>query len=397
MKTIGKQISEARHKKQLSVKQLSESTKIRPQIIQAIERDDYSIMPEVYMRSFIRTICQLLEISIETPTKTDTDNIHKKTDSINEEKIGREKVKDNLSNKEKKQESVKKNEKVISDDIINKSAELENNSDDTLKKENERRIKTFDDTDEEYNVTSKIAQLSGEGYDKKQNKNFSEIFKKKKVNSGINPNTINYLIYATVALSLIIIIYFTFFYESAPFAGKVSKNIPAPTQDTAEVEKNNLFDFFSSSDSLTLTARARDTAWLKIQVDGKTSEELLMLPGMERRWSALEHFTINQGNVGAIVFIRNGEQLPNFGKRGTVVRNVRITREEVLANAPWQDDPSTRFGAVKEVPREIRRYNRRDTVNQRTQPRLIEPSRIEPERPNLLQERRPQEQTQPEE
>ena len=45
--------------------------------------------------------------------------------------------------------------------------------------------------------------------------------------------------------------------------------------------------------------------------------------------SANEYFIITQGNVGAVQFKRNGKLLEPFGARGSVVKNIKITKDEV--------------------------------------------------------------------
>ena len=72
-------------------------------------------------------------------------------------------------------------------------------------------------------------------------------------------------------------------------------------------------------------------------MDGQRSEQLILTPDNPRRWSAQKIFTLTVGNAGAIVFKRNGEQLPPLGKKGSVVRMVKITGDYVTTSAnPWQ-------------------------------------------------------------
>lgn len=68
MENLGKKIKDARMKLNLSVKELSEKTKVRQFVIEAIEKEDFSIMPEVYIKSFVKTLCTYLKIEIEAFT-----------------------------------------------------------------------------------------------------------------------------------------------------------------------------------------------------------------------------------------------------------------------------------------------------------------------------------------
>jgi hypothetical protein len=86
-------------------------------------------------------------------------------------------------------------------------------------------------------------------------------------------------------------------------------------------------------DSLILTAIARDTAELTVTMDGVRYQKFIIFPETEYRWSAMKRFTVsNIFNAGAIQFSRNGTQLPIYGRRGEVLRELVITRTEVTAS-----------------------------------------------------------------
>ncbi|MFM8771236.1 MAG: helix-turn-helix domain-containing protein [Candidatus Kapaibacterium sp.] len=89
----------------------------------------------------------------------------------------------------------------------------------------------------------------------------------------------------------------------------------------------------SEQDSLILTAITTDTAELTITMDGERSSKYVVLPGNDYRWSAMKRFTIsNIFNAGAIQFSRDGKPLPIYGKRGEVLRELVISRTEVVAS-----------------------------------------------------------------
>lgn len=67
MNDIGKKIKEARLAQKLTIKELSDKTKIRAYVIEAIEREDYSVMPDVYLKSFIKHLTQFLKIKYTEP------------------------------------------------------------------------------------------------------------------------------------------------------------------------------------------------------------------------------------------------------------------------------------------------------------------------------------------
>ncbi len=86
-------------------------------------------------------------------------------------------------------------------------------------------------------------------------------------------------------------------------------------------------------DSMVLTALASDTSWLTITMDAMRTQQIVMLPGQEQRWSAMREFKVALGNAGALTFSRNGITLPPLGKKGEAVRSVVITRNDVISSA----------------------------------------------------------------
>jgi hypothetical protein len=77
-------------------------------------------------------------------------------------------------------------------------------------------------------------------------------------------------------------------------------------------------------DSLTLVASVSDTCWISISADSLPSHEYTFHPGNRASWKARSFFTVTMGNAGGIAFSLNGAKLEPLGRRGAVVRNVRL-------------------------------------------------------------------------
>ena len=88
------------------------------------------------------------------------------------------------------------------------------------------------------------------------------------------------------------------------------------------------------TDSLILTAITSDKVWMSMIIDGKRTEEYLLPPNSKYSWTAKEKFSLTIGNAGGVQFTMNGVQLESFGKTGSVVRNVILTRETLQSHAP---------------------------------------------------------------
>eukprot|EP01107_Rhizomastix_libera_P005024 TRINITY_DN18215_c0_g1_i1.p1 TRINITY_DN18215_c0_g1~~TRINITY_DN18215_c0_g1_i1.p1 ORF type:complete len:345 (+),score=-36.57 TRINITY_DN18215_c0_g1_i1:77-1111(+) len=337
MENLAKKLKSSRQGKGLSVEQVSAATKIRPHLIEAIEECDFSLMPFVYMKSFIITYAEYLNIP------------YSDSDLVAPGKKSKKNSDENNDKKEKKQVNFDENGIELSEPIKEQN----------IKKEDGKRKKTI--------LTSKISTDSTD---------YSEIFKNKKIKSGIHPGLVHYLIYGGVALLLILILYFVFLYDSGNSRADYGKTNSGKS-DTV-VADNGLLNYFKQSDSLTLVARAFDTAWVKLDIDGKESDEIVLHKGMEKKWSASNYFVLSQGSIGAVEFYRNGEKLPLFGKQGSVAKNIKITKDKISNISPWQGDSNRQFSSVNVQAPATKRYKKKTETNTAPNPilRTIEPSPI---------------------
>ncbi|MFA7627162.1 MAG: helix-turn-helix domain-containing protein [Candidatus Kapaibacterium sp.] len=278
MNDIGKNIKEARQKLNLSVKDLSDKTKVRQFVIESIEKGDYSIMPDVYIRSFIKTLTSYLKIDYT-----------------------------GLPESEKKAKI--QTSKSFDDEKITSSTQVKPDSSESSKLNKFDFMKREDKVDEHY----------------------SSIFKKKKISTDKRYIYINYTIYIILFLAIASAIYFALSsINKSPSKLDNSEVITDTDTVSLDSEENSLFSYFEKPDSLRLRAKASDTVWIRVLSDGKTVNESLLRPGMEESWAAEEFFIVDLGNVGGADLYRNDEKLPLFGRAGTVVKNVKITKTEVL-------------------------------------------------------------------
>ncbi|PKL84669.1 MAG: hypothetical protein CVV22_11800 [Ignavibacteriae bacterium HGW-Ignavibacteriae-1] len=305
MRNIGKQISDARRKQNLSIKDLSERTKIRTHIIEAIEAENYSVMPEVYMNSFLKTLATTLKIDIS------------------------------------KAELVKEAQIAPNQETVNaKTPEFKESAPIAAKPKP--------------HVAPEIAD-------------FAEIFKKRNIQRRDKKVYYNYALISLLGIIVLAAIYFTI---TSLYGNGARHNTDfIQNADTAVVtgeKPSSLFSYFEKSDSLVLTAKAKDSAWIRLLIDGKQIIEILMRPGNEETWSASKYFVLDQGNAGAIQFYRNNQLLPAFGKRGSVVKNIKITMTEIINPMDFKDTTLTRKATRTKAP---------DTVEKK--PKIIEESKID--------------------
>lgn len=157
----------------------------------------------------------------------------------------------------------------------------------------------------------------------------------------------------------------------------VYKSVSSPTADTTlpdssvvEVDGSSAISDaqLAAQDSIILTATVRDTAWLNITMDGNRSQQIIVVPGEEYRWSSMNSFVLSIGNAGAITLYRNGKELPALGKAGQVIRAVTITRKDITTSSSSFQE-STRIPPAVPTPSTQQQGTRnqgRVTTSQRT-------------------------------
>jgi len=171
---------------------------------------------------------------------------------------------------------------------------------------------------------------------------------KGKISKSKQMNLIAYVIYSALGLALISLIYFSFFYsgsEQQTFKGEVGNII-----DTTVIKSDKNADRQTAADTVILDARGIDSSWLRVNIDGVESEQILIEPGFEKTWNAKSFVILTIGKEGAIEFKRNGLVLPPFGPKGSVIRNVKITKDQIISSsAPWipQKDSLVRKPVLK--------------------------------------------------
>jgi hypothetical protein len=184
------------------------------------------------------------------------------------------------------------------------------------------------------------------------------------------------LIYSALGLTIVALIYITFFMdgsEKRKFSGE--KETPGPDTAVIKNQGKSVDMNLNSQDSFLLEAVGKDTAWIRIIIDGQKMDQFTIYPEMEKKWSAKEYFLLSIGNEGAVIFKRNGVQLPQFGTKGTIIRNIKITREKTdIPSSPWSGKPDSTY---------IRKPRVKKVEEKKPIMRLIDPSPINNQKPKI--------------
>jgi len=353
--------------------------------IERIDAVENRSIEEGFVDSQLKNVFTNQEIKLET-----TDNFDDKNDDKN---LGYDDSSEGFTVKEKNIFSDKNSKSKDSGNKDNSKDISDNNSDNSG---DNQAIEGFANEKKQKNKKTKINQ---------------KISKTKKYfTNSLNLSRRDLFIYSFLLAFFAGVIFFIFFYEEDMFDNFMGgANIAANSEeingnDAENVQviaanKNELFSYFDPIDSIVLSAKCIDTAWVKVEIDNRKTDELLMVPGAENRWAAWERIVLNTSNVGGIVFSKNDTVLPKLGATGTMVKNIVITREGIANATPLttsnnpvsanelnpsqvkinsSETDTARVERAKSTPRK----RRTDTVKP---PPIIDFSPAPPTRPEILE------------
>lgn len=158
-----------------------------------------------------------------------------------------------------------------------------------------------------------------------------------------SPRLVSGIISAAMILILVVGLYYVFvkdIVDDTPVDPGTQTETTATNDNSSESggELLSIFEDAPSKDSIVLEVTAENKTWFTINADGKNSEEVVLESGQTGRWAAVEYFTLSISNSGGATFKRNGQVIPNIGKEGTVIREMKITANEVTnSSMPYKE------------------------------------------------------------
>ncbi len=266
------ELRQAREKSGMSLQQIAQKSRIDLKFIQAIDNGDFSFLPELYVKAFIKQYAKMVGLDEQFTIK--------------------------------KYEAAKKGkpleesgEKLIQEIKENRSEPEENKS--TAKPVPARTVKSFQENIVKENESEPA--------------NFYEKLKKDKVLLGS--------VIAGIAVVLFLIIYFLFLKSSSDIivAEKPYEEIRRENQQRYVKEKKpDNAGAIVTSDSLSLLIRATDTSWIKIGTDNNGAEEFKLFPMSSKIVKAATGYTMIVGNSGSTQLKLNNKDLNLSGKKNEV-------------------------------------------------------------------------------
>jgi cytoskeletal protein RodZ len=281
---LSEELKQARIKNNISIQQLSTVTRIDIKFLEAMESEDFSFLPELYVKGFVKQYAKAVDL--------DENVIIKKYEAI--------------------KKGLPYEEEPPKPDI-KKPIELAKESRDETPVETEVSSHVFDA------VKTPVS-----------NPDFSDKNKKR----------ITLISVFVVIIALFAVVYFFFLHQS--------HEIIVPEKSFEEVMKENKQRFVDNekkdsianksslkSDSLSLTIFSKDTSWIKIILDDKETDEFILFPQSQKTVSAENNYKITFGNSGGIVLELNNKPL-NFSGKKYGVKYVLINKNglKYLTNQP---------------------------------------------------------------
>lgn len=262
LKKFAKELKSFREAKDISLQYISNRTKIDIKFLQAIEEGDFDILPELYIRAFIKEYAKEADFDVA--------EILKKYDSakkgINEEKVIQESELVNVNNSSSSTPIEKDNNSVLQNPTFS---------------------------------TSQSSSL------------IQRLFSKKFV---------NYFYYSSTAIIIVFIaVYFMFLKERPSIT-------PEQVDEELNVKGDNRFELLPDStqnmvvedDSLNLGIKASEKVWIKVLSDNKNVYESFVNENGNLLFKAEKEFRVSVGNAGSISMELNKKKLQVPGNKGEI-------------------------------------------------------------------------------
>ncbi len=188
---------------------------------------------------------------------------------------------------------------------------------------------------------------------KENNINYDEIFapKKKRRDFFNKTSAMMYILYGVILFAVLIILYFAFFNKK----DKIDvENIPANNESTQVIADESLIEKskIEPTDSMNLRILSKDTVWLRLSNDGVSNKQTVLYPGNTLEMKAWEYFTISSDKASSLEIYRNGNILPKLSSQGNAVRNVKITRTDIISPTSVYSDSTVKTRRIKKQVKE---------------------------------------------
>jgi cytoskeleton protein RodZ len=274
LKKFAEELKSVRESKAISIQQIATKTRIDPKFLHAIEDADFDIMPDLYMRAFIKEYSSALNLD-QAVVIQQYDNA----------------------------KSNKQNEKLLVVSEIEQKVEG--------KIESEPAAEVFASSEEQLQASNSPVEAE-----------------------RISNTQLNFIVGGLVVIVALLIIYFAFIRNSSTeIITEKSEQDQIGNARRFEVENPNTSQNPTIAqppvpDSLRLTVTTSDRVWVKVSTDGKIVQQGSVLPNSKLNYASLKSFSVTVGNAGVVKIFFNNKPVENIGKGGEI-RNIFMSPETI--------------------------------------------------------------------
>jgi len=280
LKKFADELKTAREVKEISLLQVSAKTKIDLKFLQAMEDANFDILPEIYIRAFIKEFAQTIDLnSKEVLQKFDIARLNKP--------------------EEKPQPQLETADKVDSVNLQETPETKEFGS-----------VETIEPAVLETGKAAKSLKL-------------------------------NYIFGGSILFVALIVVYFAFIRNSSPeiIQEKFDQETSSENTQRFEIDKSSQVQTSSQTsdivdrsvvtpDSLRLSVLTNARVWIKVSADGKAVHQNVVQANTKLNYAAVKNFSVSVGNAGLVKIFFNNKQIENVGKLGEI-RNLFITPDNI--------------------------------------------------------------------
>lgn len=266
LKIIAEELKEAREKSGISLQQVSAKTRIDIKFLEAIEKGDFSFLPELYVKAFIKQYAKLV--------------------GLDEEEVS------------ERYDAAKAGKKVDRDEVLPGESSGDAESEPGEEQAKPAPAKTYVSYEQTKQTEGKPAKINR-----------------------------NMIIAASAAgtVLLIVLIYFLFLsngsdiiVEEKPYE-EVLKDTPNRYIEEKKQEEEITPQVVPEEITLTVTnVDSTDSAWVLIVFDDVKSKDYMLYPGNTITLKTNNNFKLTLGNSGVVSLMLNDVKLDFEGKKGAV-------------------------------------------------------------------------------
>jgi cytoskeletal protein RodZ len=110
------------------------------------------------------------------------------------------------------------------------------------------------------------------------------------------------------------------------------KTEPAP--DTSAKAADSSLTKAAVADSIVLFGRASDTVWVSVQRDREPVKTVKLAPGMTHAWKAKEQFILSVTKANAARFALDSKDIGPLGTHNGIVKNIPVSRSLLTLKRP---------------------------------------------------------------